>query len=334
MTNLSGIQTALDPASGVAQEPLLSRPEAFAVRQAHFPDEISFFAPGLKRYAIESFVQKTPRAFLPVSVTGSGCALNCDHCNCKILEPMIPLDHREGLFNLCKRLAEKGTQSVLVSGGSLRNGEVPLDKHMADLARVKSELGLRIIVHTGLVRHEALARGLRDAGVDGVALDIIGAEETIREVYHLEDTRVADFDRSLEILAKYGLSLRPHVILGLHYGRFLGEYQALEMIAKYPVHALIIVILTPMHDTPMFGVEPPPLEEVESFFKAARRRLPDTNVMLGCARPLGEYKVTVDHVAVECGLNGIAYPAEGVVEHARALGLNPVFIETACSCGC
>ena len=97
---------------------------AFAIRKQNFPGEMSFYAPGLKSYDIPGFEQKNPRAFLPISVTGAGCALDCDHCNKKILEPMIPLNHREGLFNLCKRLNASGTESVLISGGSMHSGEV------------------------------------------------------------------------------------------------------------------------------------------------------------------------------------------------------------------
>ncbi|TNE55298.1 MAG: radical SAM protein [Bacteroidetes bacterium] len=306
--------------------------QAFSVRRENFPDEISFFAPGLKHYSIPEFEPQNPRAFLPISLTGAGCALDCDHCNKKILEPMIPLNRKEGLFSMCQRLAANGTESVLISGGSLKTGEVPFIRHIDDIRRVKEELGLRIIMHTGLIRDEKEVAALKDAGVDGVALDIIGSNETIREVYHLDAT-VEDFDRSLELLAKYGLSLRPHIILGLHYGKFLGEYQALDMIAKYPVHSLVVVILVPMSDTNMWGIDPPDTGEVADFFVKARLRMPDTNIMLGCARPLGDYKKIVDKAAVEAGFNGIAYPAEGVVAHAKEMGLKTVFFENSCSCG-
>lgn len=303
----------------------------FAKRQSHFGNEITFHAPGLKSYNIEGFEQKNPKAFLPISITGGGCALACDHCDSKILEPMLPLNPKEGLFAMCERLARSGTEAVLISGGSQKNGQVPFMKHIVEVERIKKELNLKVIMHTGLV-DEAMARGLKDAGVDGVALDIIGSNETIKEVYHL-DLTTEDYDRSLDLLTKYGLSLRPHIILGLHYGKFVGEYKALEMIGKYPVHALILVILTPLHDTPMRGVSPPDAEEVSAFFRQSRIKMPDTKILVGCARPSGEYKKIVDLAAVNAGLNGIAYPAEGVIEYARAKGLVPKFFENSCSCG-
>lgn len=305
--------------------------QAFAIRKANFTDEIKFYAPGLKSYKINGFEQKNPNAFLPISITGNACALDCDHCDTKILDPMIPLNNAQGLFEMCKRMAKNGTKSVLISGGSNKNGKVPFLKHIEDISRIKSELGLKVIMHTGLVDEE-MVRGLSKAGVDGVALDIIGANKTIKDVYHLNCT-VEDFDRSLELLTDYGLSIRPHIILGLHYGKFLGEYGALKMIKKYPVHALIIVILTPLHDTPMQDIDPPDANEVEEFLQNARISMSDSKILLGCARPGGDYKKIVDVAAVDAGLNGIAYPAEGVIEYATSVGLEPTFFEDSCSCG-
>ncbi|NJN41933.1 MAG: hypothetical protein HC811_06620 [Flammeovirgaceae bacterium] len=186
-------------------------------------------------------------------------------------------------------------------------------------------------MHSGLVNEE-MASGLKEAGVDGVALDIIGANETIKQVYHLDIT-VDDYEESLRLLSQYELSLRPHIIIGLHYGKMLGEHYALEMIKKYPVHALILVILMPLHNTPMKNTLPPDTGEVAQFFNEARMAMPSTKILVGCARPGGEYKKIVDKAAIDAGFNGIAYPAEGIIEYAQSLGLTPNYFENSCSCG-
>ncbi len=306
--------------------------DAFAVRQANFPAEINFYAPGLKHFSTEDFVQQTPQAFRPISLTGSACALQCEHCKSKILEPMIALNQREGLFRLCQRLAANGTRGVLISGGSMPGGGVPLMKYINDIARVKNELGMRVMVHCG-VPDEKTSAALKSAGIDGVMLDIIGANETIRDVYHL-DLTVDDFDRAMEYLAKYDHSIRPHIILGLHFGEFRGEYAALELLEKYPIHALVLVILTPLAGTPMQHIPLPDVAEIRRFFHHSRVRMPQTPLMLGCARPAGAHKKAVDKAAIDMGLNGIAYPAEGMVRYARTKGLQPYFFENSCSCGC
>lgn len=303
--------------------------DAFAVRRQHFPDEINFHAPGLKRYRTSAFVQTNPRAWLPISLTGDACALQCDHCAAKVLLPMISVLAGKNLYELCAELQQTGTKGVLVSGGSMKNGQVPLLKHVEHMRKIKDELGMKLICHTGLVSEETAA-GLAWAGVDGAMIDIMGAEETIREVYHMDAT-VDDFEQSLERLTRHELMVLPHIVMGLHYGKFLGEQTALDMIARYPVSALILVILMPVVGTQMANLTPPSVEESVAFFRTARLAMPTTRVMLGCARPLGDMKVQLDRAAIDMGLNGIAFPAEGVVEYAVERGLEPKFYEYCCS---
>lgn len=301
----------------------------FALRQRGFPDEMDFYAPGLKRWETREWKPENPRRFLPVSVTGQACALSCDHCKTNVLKGMISVRAEEDLFALARRLETEGSEGILVSGGSTRSGGVPLTAHLAALARIKAELGLKVIVHTGVVAPR-VAEGLARAGVDGVMLDVIGADETIRDVYHL-DLTAADFETSIALLAGEGLRIIPHIVLGLHYGRFLGEDRALEMIRRHPVSTLILVVLVPLVGTPMEHLPPPPVDDVVAFFETARLAMPDTLVNLGCARPLGDMKAELDRAAIDHGLNGIAYPADGAIEYARSRGLEPKLYEYCCS---
>jgi len=287
---------------------------------------IHFYAPGLKRYRTAAWAPE-PDRFVSISVTGSECALACDHCNSKVLEGMRPLRGAR-LFDLCAELHARGARGVLVSGGCDRRGRVPLLRHAPDLERARRQLGLAIRVHPGLADDETAA-ALGRVGVDGAMVDVIGAEETIRDVYHL-DVPVEDYARALERLEAHGVPLVPHIVLGLHWGRFLGEWRALEMVARRRVKLLVLVVLTPLYGTPMAAATPPPVAEIGAFFRAARARLGDTPVTLGCARPLGPLKAEIDRLAVDAGLSGIAYPAEGVVAYAEARGLTPAFHDACC----
>jgi uncharacterized radical SAM superfamily protein len=103
------------------------------------------------------------------------------------------------------------------------------------------------------------------------------------------------------------------------------------MIARYPVSTLILVVLTPLVGTPMGHLPPPPIEDVTEFFALAREAMPTTQVNLGCGRPMGAMKVALDKAAVDHGLNGIAYPADGIIDYARSSGLEPAFYEYCCS---
>jgi hypothetical protein len=110
----------------------------------------------------------------------------------------------------------------------------------------------------------------------------------------------------------------------------LGEDRALEMILRHPPKLLALVVLMSISKTAMANVTPPSLEEIGAFFQKARKGLPSTPVMLGCARPMGKMKVEIDRLAVDAGLNGIAFPAHGIVEYARAAGLHPQFVNACC----
>jgi hypothetical protein len=291
--------------------------------------EIVFHAPGLKRFKTSEYGGQDAARFASISVTGTECALACEHCKTHVLEGMTPLPKFGGsLFDLCCELAERGARGVLVSGGCDRRGRVPLLRHLPDLRRARRELGFTIRVHPGLPDEETVA-GLAEVGIDGAMVDIIGDDATIREVYHLA-AAAAEYEAVLERLERYGVPAVPHIILGLHFGRMRGEWTALEMIARHARKFLVLVILMPLTGTPMVGVTPPPVSEIADFFGLARRRLPETPVMLGCARPLGKIKIDIDRAAVDAGLNGIAYPAEGVIAYARERGFAPRFVDACC----
>jgi uncharacterized radical SAM superfamily protein len=308
---------------------MTAAPGPAGVRRANFPDVMDFYAPGLKRWRTSEWAPVSPRRFLAVSVTGSACALSCDHCQGKVLGGMVSVRAGQDLFALAAQLREQGTEGLLVSGGSTPGGGVPLGPHLRHIPRIRQELGMKVIVHCGLVSPE-LAAGLSSSGADAVMLDVIGADETLRDVYHL-DLTVADVDRSLRLLSDHGLRTVPHIVLGLHYGRFVGEHRALEMAIGYNVAALVLVVLVPLAGTPMAGLPPPRADQVTEFFATARLAAPATTVNLGCARPLGALKGELDRAAIDLGLNGIAYPADGVIEYARSRGLTPRLFELCCS---
>lgn len=301
----------------------------FDIRRRHFGDVMDFYAPGLKEWSTPEWTPANPRRFLPVSVTGSACALSCDHCQTKVLHGMAGIPPGESLFDVATRMKAGGSDGILVSGGSTRTGGVPLAAHLTHVPRIRAELGMKVIVHSGVVSPK-LASRLADAGVDGVMLDIIGADETIRDVYHL-DLTTADFARSLRVLAEHSLRIIPHIVLGLHYGKFLGEQRALEMVTAHPVSTLILVVLVPLVGTPMAHLPPPPTDDVTAFFATARAAAPSIPVNLGCARPMGQIKIDLDQAAVDLGLNGIAYPADGIIGYAESRGITARRYEYCCS---
>jgi len=313
-------------AKGEALEKTLATTRSISWK--NFGKKIRFYAPSFIYYKTSCFCS-SPTAFPSISVTGSSCALKCKHCGGKVLNTMIPATTPKDLIKLCDQLRRKGAVGCLISGGCLPNGSVPLDRFMDAIAKVKRETGLTIVVHTGIVDLSA-ARELREAGVDAALIDIIGSDETIREIYQL-NVEVEDYDRSLSALHESGIPFVPHVLVGLHYGELRGEFQALKMILKYSPSAVIIIALMPIQGTSMEKVDPPTPEDIVRVLATARLMMPRTPIVLGCMRPKGEHKMTTDTLAVKSGVNAIAFPTEEAIRLSEALRLEVTFSSLCCS---
>lgn len=242
---------------------------------------------------------------------------------------MLPALTPEALIEVCTGIKDSGGVGCLISGGCLPDGSVPLGKFVDAIAEVKRALGLTVVVHTGVI-DEALADRLAKAGIDAALIDIIGSDETIREIYQLKVT-VNDYDKSLRILHESGIPLVPHVLVGLHYGVLKGEFEALNMIAKYSPSALIVIALMPIHGTSMETSRSPSPMDIAKVLTAARFMLPKTPLVLGCMRPKGKHKRETDLLALEAGVNAIAFPAEEAIHEAGLMQIETSFSSLCCS---
>jgi uncharacterized radical SAM superfamily protein len=280
---------------------------------------VRFSTPTFKEYSTSEVKGCGKNSFPAFSITGGACALDCDHCQAKILEPMIPAIKPDILDQRVRDLvALQNLQGFLLSGGSNRKNEINYDRYYPVIERLKRDFPhLRIAIHTALT-DEAGAKRMEAAGVDTAMMDVIGAEETIRQVYHL-DRPVEDFEKTLAALASTGMEISPHIVIGLHYGEIRGEPAALDMVARYPVNALVLVVIMPFYARPG-TFRTPDTADVGRIFLEARKRLGDREVLLGCARPAGLHKRVTDAYAIMAGLDGIAFPAEGAVAVSRAIG--------------
>ncbi len=306
------------------------RSKAFFTRLANFGIDLLCYAPSLVPYSVDQFDEAADGEFLAFSVTGTRCQLRCEHCQAKILASMRPISSPEALYQIVKEcVQENECKGILVSGGANVHGEVPLAGYPGVLRRLKDEFGTTCIVHSGLLR-EDVARELAHAHVDAVMVDIIGDQPTVRDVCHL-DRPVSDYDATIQILTTAGVPLVPHIVVGLNYGVLKGEFSALEMVARHPPAALVLVVLVPVEGTPMESVSPPDLGLVSRFITLARLTLPETPILLGCARPGGEYKQKLDISAIRGGINGIAYPCQEAVNYCQEHQLRPIFKRTCCS---
>jgi uncharacterized radical SAM superfamily protein len=290
--------------------------------------EIRFSTPTFKAYSGCDVEGCSRNAFPAFSVTAAGCALMCDHCQAKILDPMIPATSPDVLDRKVRDLvAAQDLRGFLLSGGSNRRNEIRYERFYPVIEGLKRDFPyLRIAIHSALL-DAARARTMEAAGVDTAMMDVIGAEETIRDVYHL-DRPVDDFEATLAALTATSMEIVPHIVIGLHYGRILGEYRALDIVGRHPIRSLVLVVVMPFY-AKAGTFQTPRTEDVGRIFVEARSGIPDREVLLGCARPPGMHRRVTDAYAVAAGLDGIAFPADGTLAVAHALG-RPVVQEHAC----
>lgn len=291
---------------------------------------INFYTPTFKHYASSEISACAKGAWPAISVTGGECKLQCDHCKAKVLEPMIAAITPDDLWRAVNEQVAGGAQGLLLTGGSNHRDEVEYDPFYPVIRRIKNAFpSLKIAIHTALVDRDAALR-MEDSGLDVAMLDVIGAQDTVQQVYHLKRP-VADFEESLAHLTATSLKVVPHIVIGLHYGRMLGEWNALEMVRRHPPAALVLVVIMPFYAPAHRPFVVPESHEVGRFFMDAREALPDIPLLLGCARPAGRAKQEIDAYAVLAGLNGIAHPAEGMVELAARLGRELRVTPACCS---
>lgn len=290
---------------------------------------IHFYAPSFTHYKTKHFCNST-KEFPTISVTGNNCALNCKHCGGKVLQTMYPAPSPQELLELGLKLKAEGAKGVLVSGGCLPDGSVPLEKFVPVLGRFKRELGLTVFVHTGIVGGDA-AFLLKEAGADAVLIDVLGSEATIHKTLNLQ-VDVSDYVNSLQALAEAKLNVVPHVIAGLNGGELDGEYNALRIIAEnLEPSAIVIIAFMPIHGTVMEKTSPPKPLDIARTAAVARQMFPQTPLVLGCMRPKGSLRAETDVLALKAGVDAVAFPSQEAVDFAQNRGYTVVFSPYCCA---
>ncbi|MFX1525470.1 MAG: radical SAM protein [Promethearchaeota archaeon] len=256
------------------------------------------------------------KKFPAISITGSECALNCEHCNKKYLKGMKQIVRTEDLEQFLFNLSKNNGTGALISGGSDSNGAVPLLNFLDAIKKVKKETKLIINAHTGLLKEET-ARKLTEANVDIVSFDINMDEEVIRNVYHL-DIDIVEYKRAIELLKKYNLSVVPHICVGLHYGELHKEIESIKFIKETmqdPPLIVVIALIPPKNSVVKFKTPKPDI--IAKVIALIRFVFPNTEISLGCMRPRGKIKVQIEKLALSAGITRIEIPSKDTIKWLR-----------------
>ncbi|MFO8109411.1 MAG: radical SAM protein [Thermoplasmata archaeon] len=245
------------------------------------------------------------KQFPALSVTGHKCMLNCAHCRGHYLRGMKDVSDPDRLYRLALKLFHDGASGFLLSGGSDEKGRVPLDSHMEVIKKIRRETSLTVNLHTGIVDPGTVG-GLKQASPQVISLDMVGSQETIREVYGL-DIPLEDYENSYNILRDAHLNVVPHVTVGLNGGKIKGEFRAVDIVSDTKL--LILNSLIPSYIGKSVSQD--------DFIRVLKyaRDTTDARIYLGCMRERG--RVSLEKKALEKGASGIVIPARDTLKWAE-----------------
>ena len=238
-------------------------------------------------------------------------------------------DSPHKLKKFCKSLEENGGIGLLISGGCNSKGKVPLEEFYDTLRWIKEKTGLIVNLHTGLLDLKS-AENIASTGIDIVSLDIVGSNETIRRVYHIQAT-LDDYKTTLNNLINSQVqNIVPHICIGLDYGELKGELNALELLKTYNPETLVFLVLMPTPGTLMEEITPPNAHDVAKIISKARMMFPDTILNLGCMRPRFD-KEKMERLAIEAGIDGIVLPSSKTIKLVKDIGYRAKHLDGCCA---
>jgi uncharacterized radical SAM superfamily protein len=284
--------------------------ESFGIRLRLFQNDIFFY----------------PKPLTPLSLTGTRCRLECKHCASHYLEHMMDASSPKLLDLRARSLAAQGNRGILLSGGSTLQGGVPTYQFAKTIKSLKRDTGLKISAHTGLVDEEQAE--ILGGFLDMALVDVVGNNDTIQKILGIQAT-IKDYENTLANLSQAGISLAPHIIVGLHGGELRGEFKALKIALRYNPRIIVIVVFIPTRDTPLGDSPPPRIEDVMRIIASARKSFKGP-ISLSCVRPGGRYRSNLDEYAILCGVDRIAVPSLSAYKTCEKIGLKARTVDNMC----
>jgi uncharacterized radical SAM superfamily protein len=251
--------------------------------------------------------------FVPVSLSGTSCALGCQHCAGHYLKAMTAASSPDELWHISHVTEQNGGTGILVSGGSDSMGRILNLPDMLDvLRRIKSRGKLIIAIHPGLIS-EHLSGELVDA-CHAAFSDMVGDETTASQV--IGAGTVKAYANTLQLLVTAGIPVTPHLTVGLHFGKIRGEYRAMTLLESLPTRKIVINIICATSNTKFANLPPPDLESVHAFIAWCVQH--GWHPVLGCMRPRGH--VDYERMAIDAGIRDIALPSNNILKTLKSQG--------------
>ena len=270
--------------------------------------------------------------FPSISMSGNRCSLQCKHCNHTYLNDMQSCATPEKLLKLCKKIANNGSIGFLLSGGCNNNGEMlNLRKLLPTIKKVKKETNLIVKLHTGIV-DKKLSEDIVAAGVDIASTEVVGSDETIKDVFGFHATTTS-YKNTLQNLTDAGIPyMIPHICIGLNYGYVKGEFNALKMIMEScKPSVLVMIVFRPTKDTLLEKCKIPSIDGISRVITHAKEQFPTIDISLGCLRPRTKDREAIEYAALQSGVTRMEIPSKNTIKTAISMGFTIRTISACCA---
>ncbi len=222
---------------------------------------------------------------------------------------------------------------ILISGGFDSRGRLPLDERiLPEIKEVKDKYGreIKILMHLGFTDKE-MAKSLYECGIDGTLVNVFSDRHSIEEIYNLKNCSPDMFYENIRLLKEAGLSVSPHLIIGLGESSLSGEYRSVKEIAGSGADTCVFVIAKKLSKQDRFEHPKVRPSEVIALFEYAKSIMPQIPITLGCARPHGLEFEKMEIELLRLGIDVIAFPSERTLDYAKDNNYRFHFEEQCCA---
>ena len=290
-------------------------------------------AKGWRKKELKVFIPG--HSFPAISVTGGQCDLKCEHCSTKYLHSMIQGEKSTEFIEELYTIQKKGGNGCLLSGGSTKDGIVPITKFEKEIKlfrRDNSKEDFYFNAHVGLVDF-ADAMRLGNMGINTVSFDLIADQRVIDEVFHIDNCTVEDYLVSYSNLADTHTSIRvvPHILIGAYFGQIERELDALKMIhmeQNQPDLIVLIAMMPPKNDERFSHLSALDIAKLVFIAKAMN---PEKEISLGCMRPRNVDRMKMEQWAFLGGANRMEIPMRRFLKWVGELNVKINQFDSCCS---
>lgn len=247
--------------------------------------------------------------YIPVSITGFYCSLNCLNCGGKYLKTMFPAITPQNLYQFLLKHWELGGYGALISGGFNLKGYLPLSNEYLEVIRkIKKETNLILSVHSGLIPKH-LTDKLYEIGIDFIDFEIPPSDYYLKSVRGLHEHKVKDY---LDLF-EYMLTLRhdfavPHIVLGNTFSSLRDEINVLTNISRFKPDLITFLVEVHLHVK-----RSNLLERVERVLRLTKKIFKN-EIALGCMRPFSLKNLIDDYLISKSYVDRIASPTSMIVK--------------------